>query len=518
MASDISAGSDRSLPFPLRLSYIERYFLTDHTPDYPMTSVIFAELDGELQRDPFEAAWHEARQRHPMVHATARYHWLTLAGVWNDAGDLPPPITWCDTPPVNESEVTEAGDGTDDAPAGLGICDPIRLTPWGWIDLLHEPGVRAWVHQWNGRSRVTFLVHHACIDGVGILEFMGDLFAAYGMRTAALGAVRPRYTQEYDHKILRQREDFLVPRLKREGLLYTLKVMPPWVWEGCAFVLRRTLALGGDRPAMERPRAERSRSDMDSGEEAVIDPDLPQLHFFELDAERMRRVDSLFDPSLFSLNDLMLRDMALTLWDWNERYPSRHARDPLRLDMPMNLRTPDTEGLSAANCVSHTFLKPSPQLRERPAELLAEIMHLTRRMVYHRAGMMFNSWLRTGFCMPGMTQLMENVGKNYATTVLSNAGNAIRAFGAKFPLTHGQATAGDVRIRRITGVPPVRRGTPAVFCMTRNYRRFSMLVRTDPRIFTREGGDELTRMYRQRLCDSIDSILADGVEAAITKQ
>ncbi|MDO4559245.1 MAG: hypothetical protein Q4C47_09785, partial [Planctomycetia bacterium] len=474
--------ADRAL-FPLRLSYIERYFLTDHTVEYPMTSIISVELEGELQREPFESAWCEARKRHPMVNATARYHRITLAGVWSDAGDVAPPITWCDV------------DGARDT----DLCAPIRLPAWGWIDLLTRPGVQAWVRQCDGRTKVTFLVHHACVDGVGILEFIGDLLAAYGMRTATPGAPKPVYTREYDDALLRDREDFLVPRLRFDGLGYILKVLPGWWVEGTKFVFRRTQALEGDRSV------ECTGS---------VDPEVPQLHFFEMDADRMKRIDAKIDPSLFSLNDLMLRDLILTLRDWNEMYPSRRS-GPLRVDMPMNLRTPDQRGLSAANCVSHTFLRPSPDRFDHPGRLLAEVVRLTRKMVYERAGMMFNSWLRTGFWVPGVVQLMENAGKNFATAVLSNAGNALRTFGARFPLSDGLAVAGDVRIRRVTGVPPVRFGTPAVFCVTRNYRRLSMLGRTDPRIFTMDGGEQLTRMYQERLIRSIDGIIAHGPESAI---
>ena len=484
MTSDkISRG--RAL-FPLSLSYIERYFLTDHTASYPMTSIIVAELEGELQRASFEAAWEEARKRHPMVNATARYNRITLSGVWSDAGEVPPPITWCD---VEDAQATE-------------LCAPVKLPPWGWLDVLRHPGVQAWVHQGTGRSKVTFLVHHACVDGVGILAFMGDLFALYGMRTASTEESRPRLTREYDDDLLRHRQDFLVPRLSQERLLHLIKVLPGWWTEGTAFVFRKTQAIVGDRSPQDA---------------ANTDPEIPQLHFFEIDADRMKRIDAKLDPAVFSLNDLMLRDLILTLRDWNLEYPPL-GKAPLRIDMPMNLRTPDQRELSAANCVSHTFLKPNPQLFDQPKRLLAEIVRLTRKMVYNRDGMMFNCWLRTGFWVPGVVQLMENAGKNFATTVLSNAGNALRTFGAKFVLADGLAVAGDVRIVRITGVPPVRFGTPAVFCVTRNYRKLSMLARTDPRLFTHGAGESLSNRFRDRLTASMDAILANGYESAIDSE
>lgn len=570
--------------FPLSLTYIERYFLADHTESYPMTSVIVTELEGELQREAFEAAWGEARVRHPMVHAIAKYNGFTLWGHWEDAGALPPPITWY-TISENVAETFDRGHSlhsgdsrsVDHAKAEsqepLNIISPMSLTPWGWIDIRKEPGVKAWVHQGGGRCRLTFLVHHACVDGVGILEFLGDLLTAYGLRTAKEGQPPPQYLREYDDQLLKNRQWFLVPRVRRDGLFPILKRLPWQICQGIGFVFRKTLALSGDRDlskallqtetaeiaqmtemsknakvartahaasvaamgstksgAVESKNDNESKHTTNVNEAADAKPpvsdlieavkisdvdairrlsEIPQLHFFEIEAAKIRKIDAQLDPSKFSLNDLMLRDLAIVLHEWNEKYPSTQPHGPLRIDMPMDLRIPDTRTLSATNCVSHTFLRPSPSLFDKPALLLEEMVRNTQNLVRSRAGMMFNSWIQTGLAVPGVVLMMTKIGKNYATTVLSNAGNAIRTFGAKFPMENGLAVAGNVRIRRITGVPPVRLGTPVVFCVTRNYRNLSMLVRTDPRIFSREAGEEITRMFETRLRQSIDAILAE---------
>ncbi len=556
--------------FPLSLTYIERYFLADHTESYPMTSVIVTELDGELQREAFEAAWLEARRRHPMVHAIAKYNFFTLWGHWEDAGELPPPITWCTIPKTTSncsdrknSYPTDSGTlaDNDDGPTAsetandkakenithdpLDITSPMSLTSWGWIDIRKEPGVKAWVHQGGGRCRLTFLVHHACVDGTGILEFLGDLLTAYGIRTAKKGQPVPKYVREYDNKLLKNRQWFLVPRVRRDGLFPILRRLPSQICQGFGFVFRKTLALAGDRDLsqallqMETATTTQTTENAQTSEnaqtvvadetenttspisdliEAVKQSDvdairrlseIPQLHFFEIEAAKIRKIDARLDPSKFSLNDLMLRDLAIVLHEWNEKYPSVKPNEPLRLDMPMDLRIPDTRSLSATNCVSHTFLRPTPALFDQPALLLEEMTKSTQNLVRSRAGMMFNSWIQTGLAVPGVVLMMTKIGKNYATTVLSNAGNAIRTFGAKFPMENGLAVAGDVRIRRITGVPPVRLGTPVVFCVTRNYRNLSMLVRTDPRIFSRDAGEEITRQFETRLRQSIDVILAE---------
>ena len=58
------------------------------------------------------------------------------------------------------------------------------------LDIGSRTGLRVWVRQGDGASRIVMQFHHACCDGIGAYRFLGDLLAAYGARTATAGDVQ----------------------------------------------------------------------------------------------------------------------------------------------------------------------------------------------------------------------------------------------------------------------------------------------------------------------------------------
>ncbi len=57
-----------------------------------------------------------------------------------------------------------------------------------------------------------------------------------------------------------------------------------------------------------------------------------------------------------TLNDLLLRDLFLTVRSWQAAAGAEPGRKRLRILMPQNLRTRDDRGLPAANVMSFAFL------------------------------------------------------------------------------------------------------------------------------------------------------------------
>lgn len=151
--------------FPLPLAPFEWYMLEDDRPDYPMTFSLRLRLSGRIRREVFEAALDEARGRHPLLCARIE-HRPRRGPCWELADEVSPFLDW------------------DDA----GV--PLRHPAGEAMDLTSEAGLRLWVRQDTGTASVILQFHHACCDGLGGLQFAGDLLAAYGIRTVCR-AVQP---------------------------------------------------------------------------------------------------------------------------------------------------------------------------------------------------------------------------------------------------------------------------------------------------------------------------------------
>jgi hypothetical protein len=149
----------RQRVFPLHLTPIEKLLRADDHSRYPMTFVLEMVFSGTIDRASFEAALAESLARHPLLVS----HILPAKGkvpCWVSANGQMPPVDWGDGHlPLN-------------CPNGEGI------------DLRREVGLRIWIRQSPGRARLITQFHHACCDGVGAYQFLGDLLALYAAHVA----------------------------------------------------------------------------------------------------------------------------------------------------------------------------------------------------------------------------------------------------------------------------------------------------------------------------------------------
>ena len=75
------------------------------------------------------------------------------------------------------------------------------------IDLASEIGLRISVDADSDRADVLFEFHHACTDGIGAVQFIGDLLAHYGQLTTRDGDELPEI-EPVNLDALRARADY----------------------------------------------------------------------------------------------------------------------------------------------------------------------------------------------------------------------------------------------------------------------------------------------------------------------
>ncbi|MHB1033666.1 MAG: hypothetical protein ACYC35_27040 [Pirellulales bacterium] len=441
--------------FPLHLTPIELFMLADDQPGYPMTFVIQLELSGRIDRVAFEQALLEALERHPLLRA-----WIqSVKGdlpCWVLAEDPQPALDW-------------ASEGTPMVcPRGEGI------------DLEREIGLRVWVREGADRARVMFQFHHACTDGTGAHRFIGDVLAAYGIRTA-----EPDKRPEFGS---------VAVNLLRTRKQHSLGLAATTLRGLRRVALRHAWSIMGRRPVPLAP----PRNAPPEGNGV----DFPGYLYVSFSRNEHQQLRDVAGRCGVTFNDLLLRDLFLTMEQWNRQQWSWHRWPKLRIMMPTDLRSGDDYEMPAANMTSYTFITRAARMCASPDDLLRSIRNETGLIKHQRSGTTFMDMLLAASNRPGLLRFLLSRNLCLATAILSNLADPSRRFTARFPRQAGRIVCGNLVLDRLTGVPPLRPKTRATFSVSQYDRRLTLGLRCDPHVFRMEDTAALLRLYEQRLRES----------------
>lgn len=416
--------TDALLPLPLTL--FERYMLLDDRPDYPMTFAIQARFRGVARRDLFQQAVEQAVLRHPLLRATVRWG-PGRKPVWQPAPSHRPWIAW---------------------PDGNTPIDPRAAAR---IDLRCQPGFRVWVRAGADSTTVTFQTHHACCDGLGLLQVIGDVLAAYAAACGDSGASKP---EELDPSRLGRRGEY---RVEIPAGITRWKILRDTLAEAGKWLLRRPVPLavpsGPDRPRWH-PNSLASQ-----------EISYPGIVAHTFDESQTRRLRMAAQRRGVSINDLLLRDLFLVCCQWNARHAPIAPTHWLRINMPQSLRQRQHERMPAANVMSQAFLTRQAGDCKDPERLLYGLRAETAAIKRWRLGLYFLGGLALADRLPGALRLGMGLlgGTCHATTVLTNIGDVGRRFSARLPRQDGRVVAGNLVLESLVGMPPLRPGTRAGF-------------------------------------------------------
>ncbi|MBS0203754.1 MAG: hypothetical protein JSS49_12690 [Planctomycetes bacterium] len=455
--NDTAANTTRDATadlFPLPLVPFERYMYQDDSSDYPMVMVLIIQLKGNLLRDSFEQSVQFALHRNPLLKSVIG----KVRGkgpCWIPVESPQPRIDW-----------RESG-----TPAG---------TVQDRIDLTREIGVRISVDHWPNSSEVMFEFHHACTDGVGGIQFIGDLLGHYGQLTAPAGAELPELQSvQFD-------------RLRDRALFSTSVDEQPAKSVSCPMMLcRRLLKLicRGPVPLASSRRRQPIGTNLDSPAIISRTIDRPELQELKV-AAAQRSVE---------VNDLYLLVMFQTIRAWNEKYGRGADSNWLRIGMPTSLRTPLHDGIPAANIVSYMFLTRRAKACDDPDELLAGIRRQTSLTVNDRLGRFLAFGLKYILKVPGLLWLLLCLNRCFCSVILTNVGDIRRHFRGRFPLKQGKCVAGNVTLEALIGSPPVRPNTRVSASLGTYSGNLYVNMHCDPLSFTQEQADEFADAYVDRL-------------------
>ncbi|MDB5345513.1 MAG: condensation domain protein [Schlesneria sp.] len=466
--SAISSDATQGL-FPLPLSPFEQYMVQDDTNSYPMSFVLILKLNGNLNREAFEQSVDFALKRHPLLMS----HVAQVRGkglCWIPVTSPTPQVAW-----------EEHG-------------EPRKLPEQEKIDLATEIGLRVWVDRRPTVAELVFQFHHACTDGLGGVQFIGDLLACYGLKTAPEGAELPEIEPVCFERLL-----------ARTNYSHVESEAPPKTVSCPMMLSKRLMKLLRRQPA---PLAATRKNSIGTPLE------FPAIISRMIDRHTLQQLKVVAARKSVELNDLYLLEMFQTIRTWNLQNGKNRDNQWLRIGMPTSLRTPLHDQMPAANIVSYMFLTRRSSDCNQPDDLLADIHRQTSAIVNQQQGRFVAIGLKYMLKIPGLLWCLLRMNRCFTSVILTNVGDIRRQFTARFPLKQGRCVAGNVTLDVLTGAVPVRPNTRLSTSVGTYAGNLYVNMHCDPLSFTKEQAEQLADIFVTKLKQLIPADIAEERRAA----
>jgi hypothetical protein len=345
------------------------------------------------------------------------------------------------------------------------------------IDLEREVGLRIWIRQGHERVRLITQFHHACCDGVGAYQFLGDLLAVYAAHVAP----------EQPHPAL-QPIDLYRLRTRAHGCMEiaTSHQFGRQAWSSLTHAYQ--MIVRGCTPLCPPKASPNGRV-----------PQFPGIHSFTFDRDQHRRLRQAADQLDVTLNDLLLHELFYTMRDWNTGGQSGMTRKRFRIMMPVSLRERADCQTPASNIIGYKFVtRRAAQLRD-PRRLVKGIAEETARIRQDQSAKRFVDTIAAAATVPGLLPSLMSLPRTLATAVFSNLGDPTRRFTARFPRNQGRIVCGNLTLEEVTGIPPLRPRTRATFLVLSYDLKLTINLRCDPHQFSSSDTEQLLSLYTERL-------------------
>jgi hypothetical protein len=401
----------------------ERYMLDDDLPAAPMTFTVTWRIEGPVAPDRLRAALDLALVSHPLLACRV------------------------------------AGDAWVPAPGGVPFrCLPPAAAPaiaTKRLDVAHDAALDAVLVDGGDTSEFRLTFHHAACDGIGAMEFCGDVFAHY--RGDAPAARRA------DPALLADRR-----RLERPEVVDAtwLDAVRHFAGEGWRFLADQAVAIpcGPAEPATTPP--------------AALHP--VRLSCGETSALRRRAT-----AQGATLNELLLGVLVSAI--------ARHCgaaaasrRDAwLGVVQPVSLRPPRPARLPACNCIGYAFLRRPLAACDTWERLLPGIVSDGQAIARFGLAACFNDALRLICRLPGPLRRRLIRAMRPGTFIFSYLGDPVRRFSRGLRGAAGGSAAdgtavidlGGCRVVDFSGAPPPRPGTELAILASLFGQRLTLWLR-----------------------------------------
>ncbi len=452
----------------MRLSDFEYYMVTDDRPSHPMVFVMVVHVVGLLHKPEFQNSLQELIASHPLLGCRVEKR--------PDKG-----LSW--VPFVSVENVLEWND-VDSETAAHSVPE-VRS-----IDISSQSGINVKVLAAADRAQMVMYLHHACCDGIGALQLIGELFARYGRRTTSPDMKQPEF-DAVSPEVLLQRENYDAGEAaaKRQK-----KSLGRIIGKVSRLLLRAPIRLASSADFQLV-----SRGTSDSSTASVRQMNSHAIQSRVLPKSVHRALRAFAAQANVSINDLFIREMMLQICDWNRKGGIKFGRRWIRLAIPLSMRTSTHDGMPSANVVSYALVTRRERDCDDSAELLRSIHQQTSDVLFNREGIVCLKLFRVLRRIPGAMKMFLSFKTVLSTMVLANVGDVRRRFNGRFPLQKGRWVAGNVLIEQIHGVAPVRPNTRAAMSIGDYAGDLSISLRTDGQVLTAGDSSLFLEEFLQRL-------------------
>ena len=441
---------------PLPLAPFEHFMLADDCPDHPMSFFVQMKLQGRFDRPQLNAALKTALTIHPLLNS-----WIQ-----GSAKEATSHITW-----IKPDAPLPTIDWNDD-----GV--PIRFAAGAWIDLRSETGIRLWVRESETATTLMLQIHHCCCDGLGASSFVQSLLMAYHLHHTS--ASTSALEEKFDARLLQDRD------LSCSSWRRIFMTARHAFFRISRFIKSKPIPLA-------TPRALPSND--------FVEDQFPRFQTFTFDAADTKELRVTAKRLGASVNDLLLRDLFLTLDHWNRRHSPDHRSRTIRVCMPVNLRRSTDHRMPAANVVSLSFLDREPNQFADPVSLLDNLREQTEETKRLRKSLAFVPALKLLGMIPGKLHARMQRTHCFASAAMSNLGVVF----ARSPLLglDRRMVSGGLILESIEAVLPLRPLTHVAFVASNYGRKLSLTISHNPRWLDAADGRELLESYIQQLKTSL---------------
>lgn len=450
--------------FPLPLSDFEYYMLVDDRPSHPMVFVMAAHLEGAFQQTALTQALHELVECHPFLNCR-------VTSV--------PGRGWCWVPLADTSSPVSAGSTTHldwlnvDEEAVAWFVPQVRA-----IDLKSETGLQVVVRASPTTARLFLYIHHVCCDGIGGIQLLGELLARYGRKTAAPGERQPVF-DEPGTELLLERENYDVGDATVQRHRKSLRKTAGKI---SRLLLRKPVLLAPSAVAVVS-----SSHTLTAACPAILEAVMSKtVH------RRLRAAAARYEVSL---NDLFIGEFLRHIRRWNSTRTPGRDRSWIRLSVPVSMRTRIHEQMPVANVVSYAFVTRRQQECDDMHALLQSIHRQTSDVVFNREGIVCLKIFKALRKFPRGMKMFLGLKSCLSTAVLANIGDIRRRFSGRFPLSNGRWIAGNVLVKHLTGVAPVRPNTRAAVSIGEYAGDLSISLRTDATVINATDSHRFLREF-----------------------
>ncbi len=176
--------------------------------------------------------------------------------------------------------------------------------------------------------------------------------------------------------------------------------------------------------------------------------------------------------------------------------------------MPQNLREREDETMPAAVAMSFAFITRRASMCDDPEKLLHSIRAETESIRRGKLSLYFLGGI-AALQGSGMLSWILRRRACFATAVLTNLGNPTRRFVARFPRESAGHRVGNLRLKSILGVPPLRPLTRAVWGAFQTASTLSIALKCDPQSYSPLDVEQLLGEYVSQLRASARSVPLD---------